>query len=349
MADGYARALGRPGICMSQTVGAANIAAGLKDAYLSCSPVIAFTGGTSPETRYRQVYQEVRDFQMFEPVTKWNAEVENPERLPDVIAQAFRVATTGAPGPVHVELRGHTGQLAVGTSADRPFALTVDARFGEVPPFRPLAEPQLIREAVQALTTAERPVIVAGGGVMWSRAEAELVELAEKLSIPVAPSLHAKAPIAESNPLNVGVCGTYSRACAKRVVAEADLVFFIGSQTGSMITANWHVPAPGTRIVHLDIDPAQLGRHYPTEVPLNGDARATLRQLLAGASARSNPHWIDRARVLVQQWRGEGGGKRELKTGPHPPGRTRSRKGHRGPPRGRGGGAPPQTPAPAGA
>ena len=97
MADGYARALGRPGICMSQTVGAANIAAGLKDAYLSCSPVIAFTGGTAVESRYRQVYQQIRDFDMFSPVTKWNAEVEVPDRLQDVIAQAFRVATTGAP------------------------------------------------------------------------------------------------------------------------------------------------------------------------------------------------------------------------------------------------------------
>src|SRR5260221_14370071 len=108
MADGYARALGRPGICMSQTVGAANIAAGLKDAYLSCSPVIAFTGGTAPETRYRPVYQEIPDFQLFEPVTKWNAEVENPERLPDVIAHAVRAATTGAPGPVPLHVPGHT-------------------------------------------------------------------------------------------------------------------------------------------------------------------------------------------------------------------------------------------------
>ena len=306
MADGYARVLGRPGVCMSQTVGAANIAAGLKDAYLSCSPVIAFTGGTAPETRYRQVYQEVRDFEMFEPVTKWNAEVENPDRLHDVVAQAFRVATTGAPGPVHVELRGNTGQVAVGTGApDRPFTLRVDRRFGQVPPFRPLADPELIGQAVQALSTAQRPVIIAGGGVMWSRAEAELVELAEKLSIPVATSLHAKAAIAEAHPLNVGVCGTYSRECANRVVAEADLVLFVGSQTGSMITTNWQVPASGTRIVHVDIDPVQLGRHYPTDVPLNGDARATLRQMLAEASGRSNPRWIDRVRVLVQQWRDE--------------------------------------------
>jgi acetolactate synthase I/II/III large subunit len=140
MADGYARVLGRPGVCMSQTVGAANIAAGLKDAYLSCSPIVAFTGGTAPETRYRQVYQEIRDFQMFEPVTKWNAEVEKPDRLSDVVAQAFRVATTGAPGPVHVELRGNTGQVAV--AGHQPFTLRVcestlasarSRRFGPLP------------------------------------------------------------------------------------------------------------------------------------------------------------------------------------------------------------------------
>jgi acetolactate synthase-1/2/3 large subunit len=306
MADGYARALGRPGICMAQTVGAANLAAALKDAYLSCSPVIALTGGTAPESRYRQVYQEIRDFDMFYAVTKWNAEVENPARLPDIMAQAFRVATSGAPGPVHVELRGLSGQVAVGSPNDRrPFTLTVDPRYGAVPPFRPVADASLIRDAVQALSTAEQPVIVAGGGVMWSRAEAELVALAEKLAIPVATSLHAKAAIAESNPLNVGVCGTYSRECANRVVSEADLVFFVGSQTGSMITTNWHVPAQGTRIMHLDIDATQLGRHYPTEVPLNGDARATLRQMLAEAGGRSNSRWIDRVRVLVQQWRDE--------------------------------------------
>jgi acetolactate synthase I/II/III large subunit len=328
MADGYARVLGRAGVCMAQTVGAANIAAGLKDAYLSCSPVIAFTGGTAPDTRYRQVYQEIRDFDMFEPVTKWNAEVESPRRLPDVIAQAFRVATTGAPGPVHVELRGNTGQVSVGSpDATLPFSLNVDPRFGEVPPFRPVADASLIRQAVQALSTAERPVIVVGGGVMWSRAETELVELAEKLSIPIATSLHAKAVIAESNSLNVGICGTYSRACANRVVAEADLVFFVGSQTGSMITTNWRVPAPGTRIMHLDIDPAQLGRHYPTEVPLHGDARATLRQMLTEASARTNPQWLDRVRVLVQQWRDEVEELLETNTGPIRPERIVSEIG----------------------
>jgi acetolactate synthase I/II/III large subunit len=317
MADGYARVLGRAGVCMSQTVGATNIAAGLKDAFLSCSPVIAITGGTSIETNYRMVYQQIRDFAMFDAVTKWNAEVEMPQRLPDIVAQAFRVATTGAPGPVHVELRGNTGQEGVGRPTDaRPFDLTVDSRFGVVPPFRPLADADSIREALELLQSADRPVIVAGGGVMWSRAEQELVELAEKLSIPVATSLHAKAAIAESNPLNVGVCGTYSRACANRVVAEADLVFFVGSQTGSMVTAFWQIPPAGTRVIHLDIDAAQLGRHYPTAVPLNGDARATLRRMLADASPRSNGTWLARVESLVDQWRRETAEMVETNSGP---------------------------------
>lgn len=317
MADGYARVLGRAGVCMSQTVGAANIAAGLKDAYLSCSPVIAFTGGTAPETRYRNVYQEIRDIDMFNAVTKWNAEVEGPGRLSDVVSQAFRVATSGAPGPVHVELRGNTGQIAVGGPEHRQaFELTIDPRFGEVPPFRPVADAADIRPALHELQNAERPMIVAGGGVMWSRAEAELVELAERMSIPVATSLHAKACIAESNPLNVGICGTYSRHCANRALAEADLVFYIGSQSGSMVTAFWHVPPPGTRVIHLDINPEQLGRHYPTAVSLNGDAKATLQRMLADAPRRENAMWLDRVETLVSQWRAETAAMLERNNGP---------------------------------
>ncbi len=102
MADGYARASGRPGICLAQNVGAANLAAGLRDAYMACSPAIAITGGPDPESRYRHLYQEVEDFSMFDAVTTFNAQVDSVERLPDLLRQAFREATTGAPGPVHL-------------------------------------------------------------------------------------------------------------------------------------------------------------------------------------------------------------------------------------------------------
>src|SRR5919206_1013358 len=111
MADGYARACGRPGICMAQVIGALNLAAGLRDAWLAHSPVIAMTGGRDPKTKFRGVYQEVDDVPAFEPVTKWNATIDAVERIPDMVRQAFRVATSGAPGPVHLQFRGNEGQI----------------------------------------------------------------------------------------------------------------------------------------------------------------------------------------------------------------------------------------------
>src|SRR6202163_2245557 len=113
MADGYARASGKPGICMAQVIGALNLAAGLRDAYLAHSPVIAFTGGRDPKTKFRKVYQEIDDVPTFEPVTKFNATVDSVARIPDMVRQAFRVAVSGCPGPVHLQFRGNEGQIDV--------------------------------------------------------------------------------------------------------------------------------------------------------------------------------------------------------------------------------------------
>src|SRR5437764_1951192 len=121
MADGYARASGRPGICMAQVIGALNLAAGLRDAHLAHSPVIAFTGGRDPKTKFRKVYQEVDDVPSFEPVTKWNATVDAVDRFPDMVRQAFRVATSGAPGPVHLQFRGNEGQIDQEEADMEPF------------------------------------------------------------------------------------------------------------------------------------------------------------------------------------------------------------------------------------
>ena len=131
-------------------------------------------------------------------------------------------------------------------------------------------------------------MIVAGGGVTASGAQKEVVELAEMLSIPVATSLNAKGAIAEDHPLAVGVCGSYSRWCANRVVSEADLVLFIGSHTGSQVTLDWKIPAVGTTVVQIDIDPSELGRSYPAQVALQGDAQATVRRL-----SKLRSQWAD--------------------------------------------------------
>src|SRR3989449_5376296 len=213
MADGYARASGRPGICMAQVIGALNLAAGLRDAHLAHSPVIAFTGGRDPKTKFRKVYQEVDDIPAFAPVTKFNATVDAVERFPDMVRQAFRVAVSGAPGPGHLQFRGNEGQLDQEEADMQPL---IEPQFARVPPFRPQPEPQALQAALHLLETAARPVIVAGGGARWSGAGPELVALAEALSIPVATSLNGKDCIAASHPLAVGVVGSYSRESANR-------------------------------------------------------------------------------------------------------------------------------------
>ena len=229
MADGYARISGRPGVCMAQTIGAANLAAGLRDPYLACTPVIAVTGGRLPESKHRGVYQEVDDFPLFEPLSKFNVQVDLPERLPDLLRQAFREATTGCPAPVHLEIGGNFGQAIEGEADLDPL---FEPRFARYPAIRPRPEAGSLRRAAELLSRSRRPVIVAGGGVTLSGARAEVRQLAERLSIPVATSLNAKGTLPENHSLSIGVVGSYSRDCANRLVAEADLVFFIGSRTG---------------------------------------------------------------------------------------------------------------------
>lgn len=304
MADGYARASGRPGVCMAQQIGASNLAAGLRDGFMACSPMIAITGGSAPGTRYRHAYQEVEDANQFDAVTKFSAHVDDVKRLPDMLRQAFRAATSGAPGPAHLRLASLHGGAVGDMEAD--LEPIVDERFARVPPFRPQAEPARVREALAALAKAQRPIIIAGGGVVSSGAEAELVEFAEKLQTPVATSLNAKAAMLDAHPLAVGVPGTYSRSCANKAIAEADLVFFIGSHAGGQVTTGWKVPAPGTPVIQLDIDAEELGRNYPNSVSLLGDAKAVLRQLIDAAQpSQGAGAWLKRVRELVAAWRAE--------------------------------------------
>jgi acetolactate synthase-1/2/3 large subunit len=304
MADGYARMSGRAGVCMAQAVGALNLAAGLRDAYLANSPVIALTGGRHPTAAGRGVYQEVDDLPAFANVTKFNAEVENVERIPDLVRQAFRTAVSGRPGPAHLQFVGNEGQIDLGEGDLDP---SVDTRFASAPPERPLPDPQDVAAALDLLDRAERPVLVVGGGVRASRASGELVAVAERLSIPVVTSLNGKDTIPGNHPLCVGVVGTYSRSAANRVVNQADLVCFVGSSTGSMTTNFWRAPPPGTPAIQIDIDPAMLGRNYPLRVGMRADARVALAGFLEQAGPRGprRAEWLAAARHETDFWRGQ--------------------------------------------
>ena len=309
MADGYARASRRPGLVFVQAVGAANAAAALREPHLASSPVILFTGGPHPDTRYRHLYQEIEDFPMFEPVTKSNVRMESVHRLPDLLRQAFRTATTGAPGPVHVEVPGRFGEAMEGEADLSPH---FEQAFGQYPPYRPEPEPGAVREAVRTISSAQRPIIVAGGGVISSGAASELVGFAEALSIPVAVSLNGKEAIPDSHPLCLGAAGTYGRWSANEALAEADLVLWVGSRAGGHVSDNWQAPRPGTAAIQVDIDPAEIGRNYPAIVGLVGDAKATLVRLIAEVKAtpegrvRPGQHeWLRRTQALLAEWRAE--------------------------------------------
>ena len=305
MADGYARASGRPGVCMAQVVGAQNLAAGLRDAYLAHSPVIAFTGGRDPLTKFRKVYQEVDDLPSFDTVTKFNATVDAVERIPDLIRQAFRVSVSGSPGPVHLQFAGNEGQIDL---EEAEMEVLTDDLFMRVPPFRPAPELETLRSALSLLQSALRPVIVAGGGVRASGASQVLIEFAERLGIPVATSLNGKDSIGGHHPLAVGVVGSYSRASANWLVGEADLVCFVGTETGGMTTHFWQVPKPGVSAIQIDIDPEALGRNYPLQVAVLGDARTALTQMLEladGSTALLRTAWLKQAAKVGADWRDE--------------------------------------------
>src|SRR5882724_13563652 len=275
---------------------------GLRDAWLAHSPVIAMTGGREPKTKFRKVYQEIDDMPAFEPVTKFNATVDDVARFPDMVRQAFRAATSGTPGPVHLQFRGNEGQVDLEEAEMEPLT---EERFARVPPFRPAPDSASVLAALKLLQEAARPVIVAGGGVRCSGAATELVALAEALQIPVATSLNGKDSIPGNHPLSVGVVGTYSRESANRVVNRADLVCFIGSETGGMTTHFWAVPKIGTPAIQIDIDPEALGRNYPLLAGVNGDAKVTLARMAALAdrtSASKRKPWVGEAQKLCQEW-----------------------------------------------
>jgi acetolactate synthase-1/2/3 large subunit len=305
MADGFARASGRPAICMAQVIGALNIAAGLREPFLANSPVIAFTGGRFAKTKFRHVYQEVDDVPAFEPVTKFNATVDDVNRIPDMLEQAYRHAVSGCPGPVHLQFEGNEGQLDF---QEADLDQRTDLRFTAVPPFRPQGDPADIAKALAVLQAAKKPVIVAGGGVRHSGAAEELKQLAEGLNIPVATSLNGKDTFLGTHPLSVGVVGTYSRASANRVMSQADLVCFIGSKAGGMTTHFWQVPEPGIDAIQIDLEPAEIGRNYPLKAAVQGDAKtilAAMAENMDQASAALRADWVAEAQGICADWKAE--------------------------------------------
>ncbi|HEX3649273.1 MAG TPA: thiamine pyrophosphate-binding protein [Pseudonocardiaceae bacterium] len=305
MADGYARLGRRPGFTFAQTVGAANLAAGLRDGYLARSPVIAMTGGTTPMSRGRGVYQEIEDFPLYHQVTKYNAQLEDVHRLPDLLRQCFRAATTGAPGPVHLDLRGSIGNVLLDSLDPDGYGPPVEPTFLAAPALRPRPDADAVGRIAALIGQADRPVLVLGGGARMSGAGAAALAVACRGQVPIATSLNAKGICDETDPLVVGVVGASSRKPANQTLERADLVVFVGSATGTQVTDTWRLPKPGTTVVQIDIDPEQLGRNYPTTVAVQADARVALEELAEVIEPGDHGPWLRETAEYVTSWRAD--------------------------------------------
>ncbi len=280
MADVYARVRGRIGVCEGPSGGGATyIVPGVAEAQGSAIPLICLTSDTPIGQQDKNVLTELDQESLFRPVTKWNRRVGSSATLADATRRAIRMATSGRPGATQLSLPADT--LEGETPNEAVYGIP---DFGQAPALRTRPDPVLIERAATAIAAARRPVIVAGGGVLTSGAWDVLTLLAESLNIPVATSINGKGSIAETSPVSIGlVGGNGARPYANACVAAADLVIFIGTRTESTTTSHWTLPAPvnGPDIIHIDVEPWEIGNSYRLVVGVAGDARLTLEDLLA--------------------------------------------------------------------
>jgi acetolactate synthase-1/2/3 large subunit len=282
MADGYARISHKPGVCTATAgPGTTNLLTGIAEAWMSSIPVIAITSArTTTETGKNPImFCRGRVFDTFDVLkdyTKWGIQVHQAARVSELMSRAYAIACSGRPGPVQVEL------YPSAMLDEWEFDIVSDKQYSAWPANRVWPDPSKLVAAAKLLVEAKNPVIVSGGGVVRAGAWDEMIALAEHLSIPVATSLFGKGSIPEKHPLAVGVCGIHCRVSANQTVEAADLVFYIGSNTDEHTTNKGTCPIPGkVKVIHLDIDPDEIGRNYPTQVGIVSDAKTGLAGLLS--------------------------------------------------------------------
>lgn len=309
MADSYARATNKVGIC-DATVGpgATNLIAGIAESFLSGIPVIAIVSDVRADWRGRDSFQEIDQKAVFAPITKQVFSVDYIERIPEFLRRAFQIATTGRPGPVLLSFPIKTLRARHGFSEDD---LHADTRYAFWPAHRPVPPAGEIDDAIDRLMTAECPLIFAGGGVIASGAMDEVQALAELLDMPVASSYMGKGSIPETHPLALGPYGLLGRPATNDYVLKADLGLALGTRFNNVGTAAWRIPTPNTSLVQIDIEPTQLGRTYQVDLALTGDLKATLTAMLdklrTDQRVRPKTKQRDAVSTLTAQWRRNAG------------------------------------------
>lgn len=293
-ADGYARATGKPGVCLATSgPGATNLVTGLANAYMDSIPMVAFTGQVATHMIGRDSFQEADIYGITLPITKHNFLVKDVKELPRVVKESFHLATTGRPGPVLIDLPKDVCQEK--TDLKYP-------KVSQLRGYRPVLDghPEKISEAAAAITGARRPVICAGGGAISSGSSEVLRQLAELCAIPVTTTLMGKGVFPENHPLSLGMLGMHGTKYANYAVNECDLLITIGARFSDRVTVRADAFAPKARIIHIDIDPAEIGKNVRVDIPIVGDVKRVLEQLCQVVQARTETEeWS----AKIREWK----------------------------------------------
>jgi acetolactate synthase-1/2/3 large subunit len=292
-ATGYAQATGKVGVCMATSgPGATNLVTPIADAYMDSVPLVAITGQVVSAAIGTDAFQEADIVGITMPVTKHNFLVTKAEDIPHTIAEAFHIASTGRPGPVLVDIAKDALQAQTTFS----WPPTQD-----LPGYRPVTKPHAkqIREAARLITAAKRPVLYVGGGVLKARATAELKVLAELTGAPVTTTLMALGTFPDSHPQHVGMPGMHGSVTAVTALQKADLIVALGARFDDRVTGRLDSFAPFAKVVHADIDPAEIGKNRTADVPIVGDAREVIADLV---QAVQSEHAAGRKGDLTAWW-----------------------------------------------
>lgn len=295
MADGYARVTGRPGICEGPSGGGATyILPGLVEANESSIPILAITSDVGTRSRGHYPLTELDQEGLMRPLTKYNSVIQHADAIPDTVRTAFRKMTTGRPGSAHLGL-----PIDVQRGQADPETIWADPRHRTFPAYPTGPDPEAIAAAVDAILSADFPVVIVGGGVILAGGEADFRTFVETLDIAVATTISGQGTLPETHPNCIGVVGSNGGVPETREIVEAaDLVVFIGCRAGSVTTELWRYPAKGTRIVHIDSDPEVIGASYPTEVGVVSDARLALQAIETELAGRADRKTFGGARAI---------------------------------------------------
>jgi acetolactate synthase-1/2/3 large subunit len=278
-AQGYATATGKVGVCMATSgPGATNLVTPLADAHMDSVPIVAITGQVGAAMIGTDAFQEADIRGITMPITKHNFLVVDPDDIPRVIAEAFYIASTGRPGPVLVDIA--KSALQAQTTFTWPTELTL-------PGYRPVTRPHAkqIREATKAMLEARKPVLYVGGGVIRARASQELLAFAELTGMPVVTTLMARGAFPDSHEQHLGMPGMHGTVAAVAALQKSDLIISLGARFDDRVTGNLDSFAPGAKVIHADIDPAEIGKNRAVDVPIVGDAREVIADLLVAFQA----------------------------------------------------------------